>query len=170
MFVLSRLVCGAQICGHFQADVSSYLQLLCLAENMRTDVRDVSSLLDWNRCDIRQSLLHLQFWACSGGGKQVQKPLLTSGKHFMHLENDWVLVYIVFNINVSFHPVDVGCNVKSDIHQSVKSEDLCGDGLPPCHSACTESMLGIRNLETGNVEELLLKVGVYKKHIQCSFL
>lgn len=130
---------GATFDGYFEeihfkapsvADVSSYLQLLCLAENMRTDVRDVSFLLDWNRCDIRQSLLYLQFWACSGGGKQVQKPLSTS---------------------------DVKCNVKSDIHQSVKSEDLCGDGLPPCHSACTESFLGIRNLETENVEELLLK-------------
>ncbi|KAI7803414.1 ATPase family AAA domain-containing protein 5 [Triplophysa rosa] len=135
----SDLTFGATFDGYFEeihfkapsvADVSSYLQLLCLAENMRTDVRDVSSLLDWNRCDIRQSLLHLQFWACSGGGKQIQKPLPTS---------------------------DVICNVQSDSHQSVKSEDLCGDGLPPCHSACTESLLGIWNLETENVEELLLK-------------
>ncbi|XP_056609371.1 ATPase family AAA domain-containing protein 5 isoform X3 [Triplophysa dalaica] len=135
----SDLTFGATFDGYFEeihfkapsvADVSSYLQLLCLAENMRTDVRDVSSLLDWNRCDIRQSLLHLQFWACSGGGKQVQKPLPTS---------------------------DVICNVQNEIHQSVKSEDLCGDRLPPCHSACTESFLGIQSLENENVEELLLK-------------
>ncbi|XP_073688682.1 ATPase family AAA domain-containing protein 5 [Garra rufa] len=60
---------------HFKSpsvvNVSSYLQLLCLAENIRTDTKDLSCLLDWNRCDIRQSLLHLQFWACSGGGQQV---------------------------------------------------------------------------------------------------
>ncbi|XP_055050181.2 ATPase family AAA domain-containing protein 5 [Misgurnus anguillicaudatus] len=130
---------GATFDGYFEeihfkvpsvTDVSSYLQLLCLAENMRTDARDVSSLLDLNRCDIRQSLLHLQFWACSGGGKQVQKPLPTS---------------------------DIKCAVKSDIHESVKAADLGGDSLPPCHSACTESVLGIRNLEMDNVEELLLK-------------
>ncbi|KAA0705810.1 ATPase family AAA domain-containing protein 5 [Triplophysa tibetana] len=135
----SDLTFGATFDGFFEeihfkapsvADVSSYLQLLCLAENMRTDVRDVSSLLDWNRCDIRQSLLHLQFWACSGGGKQVQKPLPTS---------------------------DVICNVQNEIQQSVKSEDQCGDGLPPCHSACTESFLGIQSFETENIEELLLK-------------
>lgn len=74
------LVCDREHFGRFQADVSSYLQLLCLAENMRMDTKDLSCLLDWNRCDIRQSLLHLQFWACSGGGQQVHRPFPSSGK------------------------------------------------------------------------------------------
>lgn len=78
------LVCDSQNFGFFQADVSSYLQLLCLVENVRTDTKDVSCLLDWNSCDIRQSLLHLQFWACSGGGQQVQRPLPSSGKHIFN--------------------------------------------------------------------------------------
>ncbi|XP_051572151.1 ATPase family AAA domain-containing protein 5 [Myxocyprinus asiaticus] len=110
---------------HFKApsvaDVSSYLQLLCLAENMRTDVKDVSSLLEWNRCDIRQSLLHLQFWACSGGGQQVQRPLHSS-------------------------------ELKSEV-KFVKAEY----SLPPCHTACTESLLGILNVQTENIADSLLK-------------
>ncbi|XP_059410946.1 ATPase family AAA domain-containing protein 5-like [Carassius carassius] len=120
---------------HFKSpsvvDVSSYLQLLCLAENMRTDSKDLSCLLDWNRCDIRQSLLHLQFWACSGGGQQVHRPLPSSV-----LKGD----------------------VKSDIHRrSVKAQDINEDEIPPCHAACTESLLGIRNMQTENLADLLLK-------------
>ncbi|XP_016134885.1 ATPase family AAA domain-containing protein 5 isoform X1 [Sinocyclocheilus grahami] len=113
------------------ADVSSYLQLLCLAENMRTDTKDLSCLLDWNRCDVRQSLLHLQFWACSGGGQQVNRPWL-----FSELKGD----------------------VKSDIdHQSVKAQDVNEHEIPPCHTACTECLLGIRNMQTENIADLLLK-------------
>ncbi|KAL1278013.1 hypothetical protein QQF64_024686 [Cirrhinus molitorella] len=131
---------GATFDGYFEeihfkspsvADVSSYLQLLCLAENMRTDNKDLSCLLDWNRCDIRQSLLHLQFWACSGGGQQVHRPLLSS-----ELKGD----------------------AKSDIHhQSVKAQDVNEDKIPPCHTACTESLLGIRNIQTENIVDLLVK-------------
>uniref|UniRef100_A0A8C1ETJ5 ATPase family AAA domain containing 5a n=1 Tax=Cyprinus carpio carpio TaxID=630221 RepID=A0A8C1ETJ5_CYPCA len=120
---------------HFKSpsvvDVSSYLQLLCLAENMRTDSKDLCCLLDWNRCDIRQSLLHLQFWACSGGGQQVHRPLPSS-----ELKEDF----------------------KSDIHhRSIKAQDLNEDKIPPCHTACTESLLGIRNMQTENLADSLLK-------------
>ena len=52
-----------------QVNVGSYLQLLCLAENTRTDPRDVSTMLSLNGCDIRQSLLHLQYWTRSSGGR-----------------------------------------------------------------------------------------------------
>uniref|UniRef100_A0A8C1EXA7 ATPase family AAA domain containing 5a n=1 Tax=Cyprinus carpio carpio TaxID=630221 RepID=A0A8C1EXA7_CYPCA len=113
------------------ADVSSYLQLVCLAENMRTDTKDLSCLLDWNRCDVRQSLLHLQFWACSGGGQQVHRPSPSS-----ELKGD----------------------VKSDIyHQSVKGQDVNEHEIPPCHTACTECLLGIPNMQTENIADLLLK-------------
>ena len=56
-----------------QLNVSSYLQLLCLAEDMRTDPSDISSLLRLNGCDIRQSLLQLQFWTRSAGGRHITK-------------------------------------------------------------------------------------------------
>ncbi|KAM9780030.1 ATPase family AAA domain-containing protein 5 [Neosynchiropus ocellatus] len=51
-------------------NVCSYLRLLCLTENLRTDPSDVSALLRLNDCDIRQSLLQLQFWARSAGGRR----------------------------------------------------------------------------------------------------
>uniref|UniRef100_A0A8D0BGV1 ATPase family AAA domain containing 5 n=1 Tax=Salvator merianae TaxID=96440 RepID=A0A8D0BGV1_SALMN len=54
-------------------DVASYLQVVCLAENLRTDVRDFTTLLTANNCDIRQSILQLQFWVKSGGGYLKQK-------------------------------------------------------------------------------------------------
>ncbi|NWZ64138.1 ATAD5 protein, partial [Acrocephalus arundinaceus] len=53
----------------------SYLQALCLAENLRTDVKDLAALLTTNNCDIRQSVLYLQFWVRSGGGCLKEKHL-----------------------------------------------------------------------------------------------
>eukprot|EP00063_Salmo_salar_P083430 XP_014058265.1 PREDICTED: ATPase family AAA domain-containing protein 5-like isoform X1 [Salmo salar] len=101
-------------------NVGSYLQLLCLAENMRTDARDVSSLLHLNGCDIRQSLLHLQFWSRSTGGRKLSRPLPDSAPTATHLQP--------------------------------KTEETAGgsvvsEGLPPCDTGCTESMLGLLNME-----------------------
>eukprot|EP00079_Xenopus_tropicalis_P013876 XP_002943332.2 PREDICTED: ATPase family AAA domain-containing protein 5 [Xenopus tropicalis] len=63
---------------HFKApsmtNVATYLQVLCLAENLRTETKDFLTFLSANKCDIRQSLLHLQFWASSGGGALIEKP------------------------------------------------------------------------------------------------
>uniref|UniRef100_A0A4W5Q1Z8 ATPase family AAA domain containing 5b n=1 Tax=Hucho hucho TaxID=62062 RepID=A0A4W5Q1Z8_9TELE len=50
-------------------NVCSYLQLLCLAENVRMDAGDITSLVSLNQIDIRRSLLQLQLWVCSGGGQ-----------------------------------------------------------------------------------------------------
>lgn len=61
--------------------MSSYLQLLCLAEDMRTDPADIRSLLRLNSCDIRQSLLQLQFWTRSAGGRHGARPLVQTGKN-----------------------------------------------------------------------------------------
>uniref|UniRef100_UPI0037E7891F ATPase family AAA domain-containing protein 5 n=1 Tax=Semicossyphus pulcher TaxID=241346 RepID=UPI0037E7891F len=98
-------------------DVSSFLRLLCLTEDMRTDQSDVSSLLRLNGCDIRQSLLQLQFWSRSGGGgggRAVTKQLThTDGNAELKPEED----------------------------------EAAADALPPCDSGCTESMLGLLNSE-----------------------
>ncbi|KAM9118988.1 ATPase family AAA domain-containing protein 5 [Pangshura tecta] len=56
-------------------NVASYLQVLCLAENLRTDLKDFATLLTTNNCDIRQSVLYLQFWVRSGGGCLKEKSL-----------------------------------------------------------------------------------------------
>ncbi|KAM4032997.1 ATPase family AAA domain-containing protein 5 [Anomaloglossus baeobatrachus] len=50
-------------------NVASFLQLLCLAENLRTETKDVVTFLTANSCDVRASVLHLQFWARSGGAR-----------------------------------------------------------------------------------------------------
>ncbi|KAJ8363504.1 hypothetical protein SKAU_G00123350 [Synaphobranchus kaupii] len=105
-------------------NVGSYLQLLCLAENVRTDVQDVSSLLCWNRCDIRQSLLHLQFWVRSGGGPGPHRPL----------------------------PALEPAALAQGETQSVDAAKLAGEEGPPagstsCDSRCTESLLGILNID-----------------------
>ncbi|XP_044129008.1 ATPase family AAA domain-containing protein 5 isoform X1 [Bufo gargarizans] len=57
-------------------NVASFLQVLCLAENLRTDPKDLRTFVAASRCDIRQSVLQLQFWARSGGGGLREKPLL----------------------------------------------------------------------------------------------
>ncbi|XP_072532413.1 ATPase family AAA domain-containing protein 5 [Salminus brasiliensis] len=120
---------------HFKApsvvNVASYLQLMCLVENVRTDTQDLASLLRWNRCDVRQSLLHLQFWVRSGGGRQMLLPV-SSGTH--------------------------ECEVKKE---TVKVENASSAGplhsVPPCHTGCTESFLGLLNLQQDKKVEDLLK-------------
>ncbi|POI35416.1 hypothetical protein CIB84_000835 [Bambusicola thoracicus] len=61
-------------------NAASYLQALCLAENLRTDVKDLAALLATNNCDIRQSVLYLQFWVRSGGGYLKDKHLVLHGR------------------------------------------------------------------------------------------
>ncbi|XP_071429865.1 ATPase family AAA domain-containing protein 5 [Pithys albifrons albifrons] len=58
---------------------TSYLQTLCLAENLRTEGRDLAALLTTNNCDLRKSVLCLQFWVRSGGGCLKEKPLAHQG-------------------------------------------------------------------------------------------
>ncbi|XP_057673840.1 ATPase family AAA domain-containing protein 5 isoform X1 [Corythoichthys intestinalis] len=113
-------------------DVSSYLRLLCLAEDTRTDQRDVSTLLELNDCDIRQSLLQLQFWTRSAGGRHVTLP---SG-----------------DINPN------GNEVKPETigEASGTSSPTVTSPWPPCESGCTESLLGLLNIEPArDVWELL---------------
>lgn len=59
----------------FKLNVASYLQVICLVENFRTDLKDFVTLLTANACDIRKSILYLQFWIRSGGGTLEERPL-----------------------------------------------------------------------------------------------
>lgn len=47
--------------------LGTWLQILCFVEGIRVDVTEVSKLLDWNKGDVRKTILQLQFWAQSGG-------------------------------------------------------------------------------------------------------
>lgn len=53
------------------ADVCSYLQLLCLAENIQLDSDDVRTLFKVTKGDVRRCLLQLQLWGNSGGGRST---------------------------------------------------------------------------------------------------
>nr|XP_046270045.1 ATPase family AAA domain-containing protein 5 isoform X2 [Scatophagus argus] len=112
---------------HFKApsvsEAGSFLQLLCLAEDMRTDQRDVSSLLKLNGCDVRQSLLQLQFWARSGGSRCATTPLT-------HKKQE--------------------AEVKPETNEEAAGMSVCAaavpSALPPCDTGCTESLLGLLNV------------------------
>ncbi|XDV35955.1 hypothetical protein PO909_005816 [Leuciscus waleckii] len=89
---------GKRLKGHFDEihfqtpslqTIRSYLQCLCVVENMRTDPEDLAFLLCQNKGDIRQSILQLQLWVCSGGGRtelQILKNTLKCGS-WTELEN-----------------------------------------------------------------------------------
>ncbi|XP_070964742.1 ATPase family AAA domain-containing protein 5-like [Oncorhynchus clarkii lewisi] len=128
----------AKFDGNFEAilfktpsvvNVCSYLQLLCLAENVRMDAGDITSLVTLNQIDIRRSLLQLQLWVCSGGGQASQRatPLKdpAGGVHGME-------------------DIAVGENT-SPRH-------------PPCDVGCTQSMLGLLNSGLGHDLQTTLKV------------
>ncbi|CAL9693436.1 unnamed protein product [Knipowitschia caucasica] len=113
-----------------ELNVASYLQLLCLAENVRTELKDISALLSLNHCDIRRTLLQLQFWTRSGGLQTTTPP---SGK----------------NEEQQQKPEEVVTNTSAS-----KLRDP--EPLPVCETGCTESMLGLLNISPQhNIWELL---------------
>ncbi|XP_014908578.1 ATPase family AAA domain-containing protein 5 [Poecilia latipinna] len=115
-------------------NVSSYLQLLCLAEDIRTHPSDISSLLKLTGCDVRQSLLQLQFWARSAAGRPSTKPLAQTGRNEIELKPE-----------------------AADKSVAVTSS------LPRCDAGCTESKLGLLNIEPdGDIWELLRSQSLMK--------
>ncbi|XP_026868156.2 ATPase family AAA domain-containing protein 5b [Electrophorus electricus] len=60
--------------------IGSYLQCLCVVENVQPDPEYISFLLAENKGDIRRSILALELWARSGGGSttpQLYKRVLS---------------------------------------------------------------------------------------------
>ena len=51
--------------------LSAHLQLVGLMNNMFINPEDLKSLVAHNNCDIRKSLLNLQFWSASHGGLKM---------------------------------------------------------------------------------------------------
>ncbi|XP_032066491.1 ATPase family AAA domain-containing protein 5 [Thamnophis elegans] len=102
-------------------NVASYLQVLCLAENLRTDIRDFAALLTVNNCDIRQSILYLQFWVQSGGGYMKEKGNRTEIKGIQQ-------------------------NVSIEKSTSSNSRQPILEDIPKCSTGCTENLLGLKNI------------------------
>ncbi|NWI46588.1 ATAD5 protein, partial [Picathartes gymnocephalus] len=107
----------------------SYLQALCLAENLRTDEKDLAALLTTNNCDIRQSVLYLQFWVRSGGGCLKEKPLAPHGEETKKADN-------------VIHPAKSN-NSKMDFSQA---GDAHLQEFPKCDTGCVETLLGLKNI------------------------
>ncbi|XP_025902608.1 ATPase family AAA domain-containing protein 5 [Nothoprocta perdicaria] len=110
-------------------NAASYLQVLCLAENLRTDVKDLAALLTTNNCDIRQSVLFLQFWIRSGGGYLKEKHLALHGGDETSKTDE------VLNSEKT-------TDSKTDSSQA--DTDLWE--IPKCDTGCVETLLGLKNI------------------------
>ncbi|NXS96900.1 ATAD5 protein, partial [Jacana jacana] len=106
-------------------NAASYLQVLCLAENLRTDVKDLAALLTTNNCDIRQSVLYLQFWVRSGGGCLKDKSLAHHGDKTN--EADHII-----------HSEKTTAFSQADAHHLQE--------FPKCDMGCVETLLGLKNI------------------------
>ncbi|NXA04531.1 ATAD5 protein, partial [Sapayoa aenigma] len=106
----------------------SYLQALCLAENLRTDGKDLAALLTTNNCDIRKSVLCLQFWVRSGGGHLKEKRLAHRGEETSGADNG-------IPAENDDSKVDVSQADDSDLQE-----------LPSCAVGCVETLLGLKNI------------------------
>ncbi|XP_068945981.1 ATPase family AAA domain-containing protein 5 isoform X2 [Petaurus breviceps papuanus] len=107
-------------------NVASYLQTLCLAENLRTDIKDFVTLLTVNNCDIRRSVLYLQFWVRSGGGFLKEKPLS------LHGESD--------------RNAEIICSQDDTYPKNCPHTHKDPVDLPKCDIGCAESLLGMKNI------------------------
>uniref|UniRef100_A0A8C8BMZ4 ATPase family AAA domain containing 5 n=1 Tax=Otus sunia TaxID=257818 RepID=A0A8C8BMZ4_9STRI len=110
-------------------NAASYLQVLCLAENLRTDVKDLAALLTANNCDIRQSVLYLQFWVRSGGGFLKDKCLAHHGGDETNKADD-----VIHSEKTT----------DSKIHFSQADAHL--QEFPKCDTGCVETLLGLKNI------------------------
>ncbi|XP_073463196.1 ATPase family AAA domain-containing protein 5 isoform X2 [Aquarana catesbeiana] len=107
-------------------NVASYLQVLCLAENLRMDTKDLMTLLTANTCDIRQSVLQLQFWARSGGGRLRDKELPPPAG--------------IQRGGVSAAEEDAGKRYHNSALEINPKE------LPGCNFGCAENLMGLSNV------------------------
>ncbi|KAH0629239.1 hypothetical protein JD844_011171 [Phrynosoma platyrhinos] len=108
-------------------NVASYLQVLCLGENLRTDIKDFAALLTSNNCDIRQSILHLQFWVKSGGGYLKEKGLALHGQ------------------GKETSGTEQGVCIKESTTTKIRNPDSLVK-IPKCDTGCIENLLGLTNI------------------------
>ncbi|NWV85488.1 ATAD5 protein, partial [Dasyornis broadbenti] len=108
----------------------SYLQALCLAENLQTDVNDLAALLTTNNCDIRQSVLFLQFWVRSGGGCLKEKHLEPHGGEKTRKADN-----VIHSAKSNDSKVDFP-----------QGDDAHLQEFPKCDTGCVETLLGLKNI------------------------
>lgn len=121
-------------------NVASYLQVICLVENFRTDFKDFVTLLTANACDIRKSILYLQFWIRSGGGILEERPL----SHCRENSRNTLVC--------SEHESDANINSKNTKRNRV--------ALPRCDTGCAEALFGLKNIACPS-QDLLSSLKVF---------
>ncbi|XP_057632663.1 ATPase family AAA domain-containing protein 5 [Chionomys nivalis] len=107
-------------------NVASYLQVICLVENFRTDLKDFVTLLTANDCDIRKSILYLQFWIRSGGGILEERPLSYCQGNSRN--------------------IPVCSEDGSDPKINSKNSRRNRIALPKCDTGCAEALFGLKNI------------------------
>ncbi|CAO2644458.1 ATPase family AAA domain-containing protein 5 [Lemmus lemmus] len=107
-------------------NVASYLQVICLVENFRTDLKDFVTLLTANACDIRKSILYLQFWIRSGGGILEERPLSYCQGNSRN--------------------IPVCCEDGSDPKINSKNSRRNRIAVPRCDTGCAEALFGLKNI------------------------
>ncbi|XP_031208179.1 ATPase family AAA domain-containing protein 5 isoform X2 [Mastomys coucha] len=117
-------------------NVASYLQVICLVENFRTDFKDFVTLLTANACDIRKSILYLQFWIRSGGGILEERPL----SHCRENSRNTLVC--------SEDGSDTNINYKNSKRNRV--------ALPRCDTGCAEALFGLKNIASPSQDLLSL--------------
>ncbi|KAK1331369.1 hypothetical protein QTO34_009322 [Cnephaeus nilssonii] len=108
-------------------NVASYLQTICLTENFRTDIKDLVTLLTANTCDIRKSILYLQFWIRSGGGFLEERPLSLCREN---------------SRNGQLTRSEDG----PDSQNNPKNAKRSPTELPKCDTGCVETLFGLKNI------------------------
>uniref|UniRef100_A0A8D0T5B4 ATPase family AAA domain-containing protein 5 n=1 Tax=Sus scrofa TaxID=9823 RepID=A0A8D0T5B4_PIG len=108
-------------------NVASYLQTICLTENFRTDIKDFVTLLTANTCDVRKSILYLQFWIRSGGGFLEERPLSFCRGNSRN--------------------VQLVCSEDDpDSKNNPKNTKRNPPDLPKCDTGCAETLFGLKNI------------------------
>lgn len=118
--------------------MGSYLQLLCLSEDVRTNPSDVASLLRLNGCDIRQSLLQLQFWSQSSTRPHTGRHGKTKKSVCFFLMSSKYTMFCIQTICFLLFVLEVVLKAETEADSSI---------LPPCDTGCTESKLGLLSVD-----------------------
>ena len=111
--------------------LAAHLQLVALMNNMFVNPEELKSLVSQNNCDIRKSLVNLQFWTESGGGVKMpyKRPASLKDKRDVadtHPKSQHVSISC--DSNTEHVKTDISCQDALQIAPPVTSGILNDDG------------------------------------------
>ncbi|KAK9723346.1 ATPase family associated with various cellular activities (AAA) [Popillia japonica] len=114
-----------------------WIQILCLLEGCYIHKDSLSKLLEWNKGDLRKTLLQLQFWVQSGGGNFTNVTLNVTEETKLKIEES------VLN---------------DDSHLSVDDSHVSDSVTVPIHSGCVSTFM-----ETSRISSSTIWWNLYSK-------